>query len=715
MSYSYINYEGDGTTTEFTVPFPYMAQGDVHVYIDGVATDHSWLNSSTITISPAPVAETLILIRRETPIGERIVDFTDGSILTEEDLNTSADQVLFAAQEAIDTVGQSVVTDLADDKWNFQNKVAKNLADGLEDTDAANMRQLNEAKVHTDSNVETSEALLEATTEQAAIATERAAFATEEANRATSDADLQFARIQAEGDKQEARVTTEGDEQEARLIGLKDETYEYMKRAEEAATTAGTPVASLQWFIEDPRNAPVRLGLMRPEGQELSREDYKVLWEQVQKDKAVVSESEWLAGKHTAYSDGDGSTTFRLPKLAGYTIRIPDVSGEVDPDGAGRAFGDAQGDAVGRHGHSASSLFKGEALPPHAHDIPDMHRFSDVSDHAASLGHWLTRYTARTTSVSAGTPSGTVTTTISESGHTETRMVNAWLQPYIVYSSKGAGNPTGVTLRGTWDVSINKVYGDPLNLSLTKGQAPSVEQGATVNQAGYLVVKGGMFDANDNAGNETWVVGDIIFWQDSEGDGVDTWVQIQSNSVHSVNGQTGNVELAAADVGARPDDWMPNAEDVGANPKGVLAGNTEVGEGFSIRFSPTTTGGNAIGLIAPSAGVGSFYSDGVYKWSYVGVGDTPWNVGLRVMPSGKAVATGGFDLKESGFVAVNLEAGGRTVTLPQGGYWFYWVHGVNSDNGAWNGSNRTGIAAGGMSITVNSGTATRGFAFKIGF
>lgn len=36
--------------------------------------------------------------------------------------------------------------------------------------------------------------------------------------------------------------------------------------------------------------------------------------------------------------------------------------------------------------------------------------------------------------------------------------------------------------------------------------------------------------------------------------------------VTSVNGKTGAVKLSAADVGARPSDWMPSAEDVGALP-----------------------------------------------------------------------------------------------------------------------------------------------------
>lgn len=42
--------------------------------------------------------------------------------------------------------------------------------------------------------------------------------------------------------------------------------------------------------------------------------------------------------------------------------------------------------------------------------------------------------------------------------------------------------------------------------------------------------------------------------------------EIPSVPVQSVNGKTGTVQLGAADVGARPDDWMPTAAQVGALP-----------------------------------------------------------------------------------------------------------------------------------------------------
>jgi microcystin-dependent protein len=48
---------------------------------------------------------------------------------------------------------------------------------------------------------------------------------------------------------------------------------------------------------------------------------------------------------------GDGSTTFNLPDMRGQFLRGLDVSGTVDPDGAGRVVGDSQADEMQGHRH----------------------------------------------------------------------------------------------------------------------------------------------------------------------------------------------------------------------------------------------------------------------------------------------------------------------------------------------------------------------------
>jgi len=47
--------------------------------------------------------------------------------------------------------------------------------------------------------------------------------------------------------------------------------------------------------------------------------------------------------------------------------------------------------------------------------------------------------------------------------------------------------------------------------------------------------------------------------------------EIPSVPVQSVNGKTGTVTLTAADVKARSENWMPTAQDVGADPRGTAA------------------------------------------------------------------------------------------------------------------------------------------------
>lgn len=59
-------------------------------------------------------------------------------------------------------------------------------------------------------------------------------------------------------------------------------------------------------------------------GQEVTRETYRDLWEYAQTQGLVKSESEWQSiysaqgGNVPFYSSGDGSSTFRMPRLVGY-------------------------------------------------------------------------------------------------------------------------------------------------------------------------------------------------------------------------------------------------------------------------------------------------------------------------------------------------------------------------------------------------------------
>ena len=131
MSYSISEVTATGGNT-FNIPFDYIAQSEIAVFVDGVSTSFTFTSANVIDITPAPASGALVRIKRTTSLTDRTVDFQSGAVLTEEDLDNSNIQVFHAAQEAIDAASESITTD-ADGKWNAQvdsvNRAIKNVAD----------------------------------------------------------------------------------------------------------------------------------------------------------------------------------------------------------------------------------------------------------------------------------------------------------------------------------------------------------------------------------------------------------------------------------------------------------------------------------------------------------------------------------------------------------------------------------------------------------
>ena len=69
------------------------------------------------------------------------VDFAPGSVIRETDLDSSTNQTLHVAQEAMD-IALNGVTLASDDKWDANSKVIKSVADGSANNDAVNKGQL---------------------------------------------------------------------------------------------------------------------------------------------------------------------------------------------------------------------------------------------------------------------------------------------------------------------------------------------------------------------------------------------------------------------------------------------------------------------------------------------------------------------------------------------------------------------------------------------
>ena len=185
MANSYIEYTADGSTTTFSIPFAYTQQADVAVFVGGTSTSFTFLSSSTISLSTAPTSGVIVRIARTTAITTRAVDFSNGAILTESDLDNSNIQVFQAAQEAIDTANASVFKD-SDGKFNAQSRVIKNVADPVSAQDAVT-KSWAESGMTSQLTIATAKAVI--ATDKAVIATAKAAeaLASEVASQSSED------------------------------------------------------------------------------------------------------------------------------------------------------------------------------------------------------------------------------------------------------------------------------------------------------------------------------------------------------------------------------------------------------------------------------------------------------------------------------------------------------------------------------------------------
>jgi hypothetical protein len=120
----------------FTVPFPYISRDHIFVSVNGTDVDFSWLNSTTVQLTNAPAEGDLVDIRRETERVNLLVDFQDASTITEEQLDLSAKQAFFIAQEAFDATGATLAV-ANDGSYSAQNRRLSNVGEPAKDSDAA--------------------------------------------------------------------------------------------------------------------------------------------------------------------------------------------------------------------------------------------------------------------------------------------------------------------------------------------------------------------------------------------------------------------------------------------------------------------------------------------------------------------------------------------------------------------------------------------------
>ena len=105
-----VTHTGNGSTNAFAIPFSFLSDSEVDVTVAGVLktiNTHYTISGSTVTFTSGntPANGAAVKFQRDTDISAKKVDFSDGSVLTEADLDTNSDQVIFAQQEITDKLG----------------------------------------------------------------------------------------------------------------------------------------------------------------------------------------------------------------------------------------------------------------------------------------------------------------------------------------------------------------------------------------------------------------------------------------------------------------------------------------------------------------------------------------------------------------------------------------------------------------------------------
>lgn len=192
MANSIYESTGDGSTTDFTIPYSYLEADDVTAFVDGVSTSFTFTSDNIVSFTTAPANGAAVRIVRNTDIASLNVTYSDGGALTAKQLNDSNTQLLYGVQEAIDTADEALSLD-DDGKFDAEvsstNRVIKNVADPTNAQDVATKNYVDTASTSQVNQAETAK-----TAAQAA----QTAAETAETNAETAQTAAETAKTAAE-------------------------------------------------------------------------------------------------------------------------------------------------------------------------------------------------------------------------------------------------------------------------------------------------------------------------------------------------------------------------------------------------------------------------------------------------------------------------------------------------------------------------------------
>jgi len=142
MPITYNIYTATASQTNFAIPFSYIDTTHIKVQINGTETSTFTVVGSNVVLDSGATVGDQVRLYRQTPGREAsakimLVDFQDGSVLSEAELDKACQQLLFLAQEADETGASSLPVDW-DGNYSAGAKRIKDLSTNVTaDQDAA--------------------------------------------------------------------------------------------------------------------------------------------------------------------------------------------------------------------------------------------------------------------------------------------------------------------------------------------------------------------------------------------------------------------------------------------------------------------------------------------------------------------------------------------------------------------------------------------------
>jgi len=160
LPFSYTEYTGDGSTTDFAITFDYLDRDHVFVTVAGLKTtdvsslyEFSFVNDTTVRVvlsadgTSAVPSATTIRVGRDTNIDNPPVTWTEGAALTTTDLNKLSNYLTYALQESLDANEGAALATLAQEAAEAAQALAEAAQSGAEtaETNAETAQGLAEA------------------------------------------------------------------------------------------------------------------------------------------------------------------------------------------------------------------------------------------------------------------------------------------------------------------------------------------------------------------------------------------------------------------------------------------------------------------------------------------------------------------------------------------------------------------------------------------